>query len=169
MQLSDFNALDSRDAARLVRVWAAVPAWADAVVAARPYGSTAELVEHASALSAEWTAEDLDAALAHHPRIGQRATGNDADARASASEQAAVSDADTAVRAEIAAANAAYESRFGRVFLVRAAGRSAQEILVEAQRRLTNDDATEIAEGLDALREIATLRMRSDLPEEATA
>lgn len=169
MQLTDFNSLSPGDGAALVRVWAAVPEWADAVVAARPYASIAALVDRASTLSAAWTESDLDTALAHHPRIGQRAAGEDADARASASEQAAVSDAADAVRAEIGAANAAYESRFGRIFLVRAAGRSAQEILAEARRRLRNPDAEEVIEALDALREIAVLRLRSDLPEESTA
>ena len=39
--------------------------------------------------------------------------------------------------------NRAYEERFDRVFLIRAAGRDADEILAELERRLGNDDATE--------------------------
>ena len=53
------------------------------------------------------------------------------DAAFSAREQAAV-----APSAELVAGNIAYERRFGRVFLIRAAGRSGPEILAELRRRL---------------------------------
>ena len=57
------------------------------------------------------------------------------------------------------AANEAYEERFGRVFLIRAAGRSAAEILAALESRLTNDDATERRVVADQLRQIALLRL----------
>ena len=63
----------------------------------------------------------------------------------------------------MAAANAAYEQRFGRVFLIRAAGRSPDEMLAEAQRRLENGPDAEAAEALGQLREIALLRLRQSL------
>ena len=59
----------------------------------------------------------------------------------------------------LAAANAAYEARLGRVFLIRAAGRSAPEILAELQRRLTLSLDDEEAVAIDQLREIAKLRL----------
>ena len=61
------------------------------------------------------------------------------------------------------AGNAAYEQRFDRVFLIRAAGRSAEEILAELDRRLENDDATERAETVDNLRQITALRLEQAL------
>ena len=66
---------------------------------------------------------------------------------------------DTAAR--LAAGNAAYEERFGRVFLIRAAGRDAEEILAELDRRLGNDDEAERAETVDNLRQIALLRLEA--------
>jgi len=63
--------------------------------------------------------------------------------------------------AAIAAGNAAYERRFGRVFLIRAAGRTRAEILGELRRRLELDDAAELAIVGEQLREIALLRLRS--------
>jgi 2-oxo-4-hydroxy-4-carboxy-5-ureidoimidazoline decarboxylase len=60
----------------------------------------------------------------------------------------------------LAEGNAAYEKRFDRVFLIRAAGRSADEILQELRRRLRNDDETEREETVTQLREIALLRLR---------
>ncbi|HEV7949033.1 MAG TPA: 2-oxo-4-hydroxy-4-carboxy-5-ureidoimidazoline decarboxylase, partial [Glaciihabitans sp.] len=54
---------------------------------------------------------------------------------------------------------AAYEARFGRVFLIRAAGRSRAEILSELTRRLELDDETELAIVGEQLRDIALLRL----------
>ena len=47
MQLSEFNTADRETAAATVAVWAAVPAWVDAVVAARPYASVGEVAARA--------------------------------------------------------------------------------------------------------------------------
>lgn len=163
MHIDEFDALPAADAAALAGVWAAIPAWVDAIVAGRPFASTDALAGRADELAREWTATDLDAALAHHPRIGQRPRGDGAEADASRREQAAMSTASAGTAAELAEANAAYEARFGRVFLIRAAGRSPEEMLAEARRRLGNDDVTETAEALDQLRQIALLRLRGAL------
>jgi 2-oxo-4-hydroxy-4-carboxy-5-ureidoimidazoline decarboxylase len=68
-------------------------------------------------------------------------------------------DADAAVRARLREANLAYEQRFGRVFLVRAAGRTPLEILTEAERRLGNDPESEQREVVDQLAQITRLRL----------
>ncbi|MET0813427.1 MAG: 2-oxo-4-hydroxy-4-carboxy-5-ureidoimidazoline decarboxylase, partial [Microbacterium sp.] len=56
--------------------------------------------------------------------------------------------------------------RFGRVFLIRAAGRSPEEMLAELDRRLSNDDGTEAAEATGQLAEIALLRLRGAVTDE---
>ena len=78
-------------------------------------------------------------------------------------EQAGVDPSDGDVAARLAAGNADYERRFGRVFLIRAAGRAAPEILDELQRRLHATDADERAETVRQLREIALLRLEGML------
>lgn len=161
MELSEFNRLDPASAADIVGVWAAIPAWRDAVIAARPYGSVDELTQAARAGAERWTRDDLDAALAHHPRIGARVAGAGAEAAASRREQSSMADADADVADAIAAANAAYEERFGRVFLIRAAGRSPAEMLAELRRRLENDDEAETSEALGQLAQIALLRLEA--------
>lgn len=163
MNLVEFNAASAADAAATASVWAAIPAWVDAVVAARPYSSIDEVTATADAAARQWDRDDLDAALAHHPRIGQRPTGTGAEAAASTREQASMSTASGDTVAAMAQANADYEDRFGRVFLIRAAGRTPDEMLAEVQRRLHNDDDTEAAEALDQLRQIALLRLRTTL------
>ena len=59
------------------------------------------------------------------------------------------------------AGNAEYERRFGHVFLIRAAGRSAEEMAAELDRRLANDDARERAEVTEQLAQITRLRVQS--------
>ncbi|GIG40508.1 2-oxo-4-hydroxy-4-carboxy-5-ureidoimidazoline decarboxylase [Cellulomonas phragmiteti] len=171
MQLEDFHALGEADAQALVRRCADVPSWAAAVVAARPYPSVAALRAHADDAARRWTASDVEQALADHPRIGERHRTPGATAALSAREQAGVDPADARVAARLADGNARYEQRFGRVFLVRAAGRSSAEILALLERRLTHDDATEAAVTAQQLREIAALRLADlvDDPVEAPA
>ncbi|MFB9660899.1 2-oxo-4-hydroxy-4-carboxy-5-ureidoimidazoline decarboxylase [Glycomyces mayteni] len=77
----------------------------------------------------------------------------------SRSEQARAMTADAAVRAELADANAAYEERFGRVFLICATGLAAEDILAAARRRLANDEPTERAETRAELRKIVAFRL----------
>ena len=64
-----------------------------------------------------------------------------------------------ATKAAIRAGNEAYEQRFGRVFLIRAAGRSASEVLDQLTARLDNDPEAETAVVAGQLREIALLRL----------
>ena len=97
----------------------------------RPYDSAPAVLHQARAAAASFTDEEIDAALARHPRIGEQA-GAGHDAEFSAKEQSAVGDADPTVTEAIRAGNAEYESRFDRVFLIRAAGRPATEILDRA-------------------------------------
>ena len=70
-------------------------------------------------------------------------------------------DADLARRLE--EGNRAYEERFGRVFIVRAAGRSGHQILDHLRQRLANTDELERAATIDQLTQIANLRIREVL------
>lgn len=136
----------------------AVPRWADDVLAGAPYADRAALLDRAGEAARSLTDAELDQALAGHPRIGERAAAGHNTA-ASATEQAGVDPSSGDVAARLAAGNAAYEERFGHVFLIRAAGRDGEEILAELDRRLGNDAAAERAETVGALREIALLRL----------
>ncbi|WP_292831543.1 2-oxo-4-hydroxy-4-carboxy-5-ureidoimidazoline decarboxylase [Microbacterium sp.] len=158
MTIEEFNALPDDAAAAAAAVWADVPKWVSALVAARPYPSAAALRDAAWS-AAPWSADEVDIALAHHPRIGERPAPGQQGASDSAREQASMSSAPDDVAAAIAAGNLAYEARFGRVFLIRAAGRSPAEILLRLRERLGNDDATESAVVAQQLREIAVLRL----------
>lgn len=162
MSLESFNAQSPDAAAAVIRPCADIDRWVDAIVASRPYASVADALALADREARTWTAEDVDAALAHHPRIGERPGGDSAEAALSRNEQSSVG-ADEAAAQALLDGNRAYEDRFGRVFLIRAAGRSASEILAELRRRLNNDSETESAEVAQQLREIALLRLEGIL------
>jgi len=105
---------------------------------------------------------DWDEAFAHHPRIGERPAAAHVSATAqawSAGEQRAASGDET--RAALAEANAAYERRFGRMYLVCAAGRSGEELLADIRTRMTNPPERELAIAVEEQRKITTLRLRT--------
>jgi 2-oxo-4-hydroxy-4-carboxy-5-ureidoimidazoline decarboxylase len=65
----------------------------------------------------------------------------------------------------LASGNRAYEEKFGRVFLIRAAGRTAPEILAALNERLAHTAAQEDAIVAQQLREIALLRLEGVISE----
>jgi 2-oxo-4-hydroxy-4-carboxy-5-ureidoimidazoline decarboxylase len=83
----------------------------------------------------------------------------------SRSEQAGVDPSDNGTAAALAAGNRAYEEKFGRVFLIRAAGRTATEILAALSTRLTHSPAEEDRIVAQQLREIAVLRLQGVISE----
>jgi 2-oxo-4-hydroxy-4-carboxy-5-ureidoimidazoline decarboxylase len=160
VQLEEFNAMPPAAAATAVRPCVDIDSWVDALVAGRPYAGLDALVDLADARARGWSGIEVEKALADHPRIGERHQGSGASAAMSSSEQAGVDPRDAEVQERLAAGNAAYEERFDRIYLVRAAGRSADEILGLLEERLDNDPETELAVTAGQLREIAVLRLK---------
>lgn len=136
-----------------------VERWADAL-AGQSYDTLLGLERTAVAAATPLSPEEIEAALAAHPRIGDSAVGAGAEARFSADEQAASQSDDPELARRLADGNAAYEAKFGRVFLIKAAGRSREDIVAELERRLATDDVAELAEVANQLRGIALLRLR---------
>lgn len=136
-----------------------VARWVDEVAAAGPFGDLDALLATAAAAASELSPAEIDEALAHHPRIGEKPADAAIGAEHSRREQASPDADDPQLAARLAAGNAAYEQRFGRTFLIRAAGRSRAEIVAELDRRLTLDDASELGVVGEQLRDIAILRL----------
>ena len=157
--LRALNDLPDDEAERFLRACCASSTWVARVLAGRPYTTAAELLDTADRASRELSAEDVAEALSAHPRIGERAQGDSAEAKLSRQEQASVSDADARTRERLRELNVEYERRFDRVFLVRAAGRTPEQMVAELERRLGNDPAAEQQEVAEQLAQITRLRV----------
>ena len=154
MTIAEFNAaLDAEVRARLLGC-VAIESWAATLTRERPFRDTGALLARARELAADWTTAEVEGALADHPRIGEKPTAT------SRAEQAGVGDE---LREALAEANRRYEERFGRIYLVRAAGRTGPELLALLKERLTNDPDTELEVTRDQLGEIALLRLEGIL------
>lgn len=165
MQLAVFNALQHGDAVRALRPCLDVDRWLEQVADARPFPSLQALTDFAKAAANPFTRAEIQQALSHHPRIGERPTAETAEASMSRSEQAGVDPADVKVARELAEGNRQYEEKFGQVFLIRAAGRTAPEILAALRERLTHTPEQEQAIIAHQLREIALLRLEGVISE----
>ena len=163
--LAWFNALPDPDADGALARCCSSPAWVVGVRTGRPYGSVAELVATSTRLVAGLTPSDLRSALDGHPRIGEREVGSPV--TWSSQEQARMAAADEALAARMRTANEAYEARFGHVYLVRAAGRSASELVELAETRLHHDPADEDLVVREELSGINGLRLTRLLEEAA--
>jgi 2-oxo-4-hydroxy-4-carboxy-5-ureidoimidazoline decarboxylase len=158
-----FNGL-SEDAVRTVLGRClAVPRWVEEMAASRPYSDEDAVLAQADASARSLRQPEVAAAVARHPRIGVRPSADDEESRFSSREQSGVDGANRKLAHRLAEGNAAYEARFGHVFLIRAKGRDAREILSELDRRLGNDEQTEEEEVAGQLREIAVLRLQEVL------
>jgi 2-oxo-4-hydroxy-4-carboxy-5-ureidoimidazoline decarboxylase len=158
--LDEFNAEPAERAAEALRACNAAPAFVEKLLAGRPSPSPEALVARAEDVARALPWDQVAQALAAHPRIGDRVEGSSAEAQASRREQNSMSEADAAVRAALVDGNRAYEQRFDHVFLIRAAGRSPEEMLTQLRRRLDNDVATERAEVTEQLAQITALRVQ---------
>ncbi|WP_433340250.1 2-oxo-4-hydroxy-4-carboxy-5-ureidoimidazoline decarboxylase [Streptomyces sp. CA-253872] len=162
MTLSRFNALPTSEARSVLGEVCAAEAWAAAVLAGRPYENAAALHAASDAATAALDGPGLDAALAGHPPIGRP---GDA---ASAREQSAVAGAPEALRARVRALTLAYQEKFGHVFLIRATGRSAADILAALEERLGATPAAERERSRTELAAINRLRLDRLFPDAAS-
>lgn len=132
------------------------------MAAGRPYGTAEGLLAATDAAFAQMPRESWLEAFACHPKIGDlhslrmKFTGNK---EWSGGEQAGVNDADEATLRRLAEGNAAYEQRFGYLFIVCASGKSAAEMLALLESRLDNDPETELAIASGEQQKITRLRL----------
>jgi 2-oxo-4-hydroxy-4-carboxy-5-ureidoimidazoline decarboxylase len=158
VDLPDFNCAPAAELTPALLACCDVPSWAAAVRDGRPYGDVDQVLATADTAARRFTPADVDRALDAHPRIGERAHREGAEAAWSRHEQSRV-DRDVDTQRALAEGNRAYEQRFGRVFLICATGLSGADVLSALHRRLANDDRTEAEVVAEELRKIAVLRL----------
>ena len=164
--LDEWNASLAADAITAVLPCCASRAWAAALVARRPLGTLPEVL--AASDSAWWSVspDDWKEAFAAHPRLGEvhAASATPQSLAWSRNEQSALQSEENLL-AQIGENNRRYEQRFGRVFLLHAAGRTAAEVLAIQQRRLQNTPEAELQESAEQQREITHGRLQRWLRE----
>ncbi len=125
--------------------------WAERMLDERPFASVDALHAAAERIWRGLGPEDWLEAFATHPKIGERSASvrttdglEDRTAGWSAEEQSGAADAAAGTLERLAAANRAYEERFGFIFIVCATGKSAGEMLALLEARLGNERRREL-------------------------
>jgi OHCU decarboxylase len=154
--LASFNILPRDEAERRLLACCGSSEWASRVAGGRPYTDVPALMNAADSVWSELTPSDWLEAFAAHPRIGE--SGGHAPAT-SHKEQSRVMSSAAGTLGLMADENRRYEARFGHVFLIAAAGRTAEEILAALQQRMSNDPADEIRVAAEEQRKITRLRL----------
>lgn len=163
ISLEALNALPEQELARRLRDCCGSSRWIEQVLQARPFRSAAHLLAAAEDAWEHAAPADWQEAFDHHPRIGEDRSQSEVSAKASvwsANEQAAAAAAGGSVLLELARANAEYERRFGRIYLVCAQDLTAAEILADVRRRLANGPEAEQRIAAAEQAKITALRLR---------
>lgn len=156
------DSLPETDAEAALRACCGSSTWVRGMLARRPFATPARVFEAADALWSHATEDDWLEAFRAHPRIGESKAAPTQSATAaswSKSEQAGVAKTTDEVRAALAAVNAAYEARYGFIYIVCATGRSAPEMLALAESRMTSDRASELRVAAGEQAKITRIRL----------
>ena len=159
--LGTWNALPATAAAETVLPCNGSRTWAHALAARRPFPAPEPLFAAADDIWRTLDLPDWLEAFDSHPRLGEAhaAAATAQSLHWSAGEQNALS-AEAATRRALGEGNRLYETRFGRIFLLCATGKTAAEVLALLERRLGNDPQTELREAAEQQRRITQLRLR---------
>ena len=161
-----WNEVSANAAAREILPCCGSRAWANRLASLRPFAEASQLYEASDKVWFGLTEDDWGEAFNSHPRIGQQqALAATAESLAwSSQEQGAAMSAsgsmEDATKLALAEGNRQYEDRFGRIFIVCAAGKSAAEILAILNSRMNNNASMEWREAAEQQRQITQLRLR---------
>ncbi|HET7464181.1 MAG TPA: 2-oxo-4-hydroxy-4-carboxy-5-ureidoimidazoline decarboxylase [Longimicrobium sp.] len=170
--LERLNQMNDEDATVALLTCCGSPVWARQMNRLRPFISEAELLEAADRLWWSLNAEDWLEAFRAHPRIGERKAERPQDERAaawSAQEQSGTVGAAADVQTALAEGNRAYEQRFGYIYIVSAAGKTADEMLSILRGRLANDPDSELPVAAGEQARITRLRLEKLLADDSGA
>ena len=161
MTLNEWNAMSAGEAAAAVLPCCGSAAWAEQLAGLRPFASLEELSKASDKVWGGLPERDWQEAFDSHPRIGQgHAKAATAKSLAWSEGEQAAANPDDAARAALELGNAAYEAKYGRIFIVCATGKSAAEMLDILKKRMENDAATELREAAEQQRLITQIRLR---------
>jgi 2-oxo-4-hydroxy-4-carboxy-5-ureidoimidazoline decarboxylase len=156
------DSVEAAEARRQLTVCCGAHRWVEGMMSERPFGTADRATRAADRIWGTLGPADWLEAFDHHPRIGEAKAAMAQDAKAatlSSSEQARVTTAGVDVRQQLAEVNAEYERRFGFIYIVCAAGKSADQLLAMARKRLGNERDQELRVAAEEQRKIMQLRL----------
>lgn len=162
MTLNELNALAPAARADVLATCCGAARWVAALNARFPVPDAPTLYQQAHGIWYSLNEADWREAFTHHPKIGDVQSLKERFASTShwaVGEQGAVRHASADVLQALAAGNAAYEAKFGYIFIVRATGKSADEMLRLLQERLPNQPAQEIRIAMGEQAKITRIRL----------
>jgi allantoicase len=161
--LERLNSLSTTEARQAFTACCGASRWVDAMLAARPFASGSELLQHAERVWRGLQSVDYLEAFSHHPEIG--ADLNElrrkfaSTALYSEQEQAGTAGVSEAVLSSLRSQNQLYRARFGYTFIVCASGKSASEMLALLTQRMNNRPEVELALAAAEQAKITRLRL----------
>ncbi len=153
--IARLNQLMGSDAERELLDCCGSVAWAKKMAASRPFSNVSRMKETAKLHWASLGKDDWLEAFRAHPRIGEKRVKGWA-----AQEQSKAASASKQTLDRLAEVNRDYEAKFGHIYIVCATGKSAEEMLTIAERRLAEEDpARELAAAAAEQLKITELRL----------
>lgn len=137
-------------------------AWAQQLAKKKPFKNKEELVHISDSIWTNCSDQDGLEAFTHHPKIGDLKSLEKKFAATkewASGEQSGVNTAAHDTLIALAKGNEVYEKKFGYIFIVCATGKTADEMLVLLNVRLTNDEATELKIAMNEQNKITHLRL----------
>ena len=162
MTVAELDGMTGPQAGEVLRSCCGASRWVEAMIASRPFGDREQVLSTSARIWRALEPADWKEAFSYHPRIGESkgALPQSEPGQAwSAAEQAGVRAAGIAGRRALAETNREYEARFGYIYVVCAAGKSAEELLALARIRLSNDPETELTVASEEQLKITRLRL----------
>jgi allantoicase len=149
------------EAQALLQACCGAKAWAREMSASRPFVDERGLDLATEKAFSKLTKDDWLEAFKAHPRIGDKKPPTTGTAAAwSGQEQKRVDDASDAVKQELAAKNEEYFAKHGFIFIVKATGKTADEMLALLRERLPRSTDDEIKTAAEEQKKITALRLR---------
>ena len=160
--IATFDRLPAKAAGEMLRACCGATRWVEGMIARRPFGSIVSLLTAADDVWRLMGPTDWRQAFEHHPRLGESggvaAQGERARAWSS-HEQAGMAAAGIDARTALAAANAAYEARFGYICIICATGMDVADVVLLTEERLRNEPDEELPVAAEEQRKITRLRL----------
>ena len=161
-RLEHLNSLTAEDAAIELLKCCGSRAWAERMVAERPFESLSDLSAKGDRVWSSLEPDDWLEAFHSHPKIGEQkaAAPTAREARQwSADEQSGMRDSSQRTVDELAKLNREYDEKFGFIFIICASGKSSAEMLEHLRERINNSPAVELRNAAAEQAKITNLRL----------